>query len=105
MQRRCDSCEHLAPDVVAEILCGIYGWRSFEIDGEKDGRKYTASVLLCGNPSRSGELGRGCASKMQAFVDSGGNAGIGPTPPDIRTFRGGQCAEPDWAERSDRVRV
>lgn len=97
---RCDACGNLAPDVVAPILFGFHGWQEFELDGEADGREYVAAVLLCDDTPRSGlgwrATGTGCASKMRAFVESGGQAGAGPRPPDIQTFRGGRQAEPQW---------
>lgn len=87
MRLRCDSCATGAPPDVGPILIGIRKWGTFELDGEQDGRAYVASVLLCPQ----------CTVKMRAFVATGGRAGEGPKPPDIRTFRGGRDTEPEWA--------
>lgn len=100
MRLRCDSCGNLAPDVVAPILHGQHGWEEFEIDGEHKGRRWTASVLLCDGGNGHKRTGNGCASRMRAFVESGGQHGAGPQPPQIRSCRGGQQVEPDYAERA-----
>lgn len=83
---RCDCCGHSAGDVVGPILLGIQKWGEFEIDGEYDGRRWRAKVLLC--PDH--------AERMAAFVASGGAAGQGPKPPRIVSSEGGFYAEPEY---------
>jgi hypothetical protein len=96
MRLRCDSCGTLAPDVVAPILFGFHGWREFAIDGEADGRRWEATVLLCDGGHGLRPTGSGCASRMTAFVESGGRDGAGPKPPTIETSHGGRRTEPTY---------
>lgn len=97
---RCDACGNRAPDAVAPILFGMHGWREFGLDGEIDGRPWEGTVLLCDDTGGGlgwRATGKGCASRMAAFIDSGGRAGqAGPKPPNIQTFRGGRDTEPKW---------
>lgn len=94
---KCDACGQPAPDVVAPILHGIHGWREFAIDGVDEERgPWEASVLLCDGGAGWRRTGKGCRSRMEAFVDSGGLAGHGPKPPNIVTSNGGRDTEPRY---------
>lgn len=67
---RCDSCGQPAPDVVGPILRGIENWMETTIDGEHEGRRWEADVLLCG-VRHNRELG--CAPRMRRYIDGGGS--------------------------------